>query len=161
MHDRLPPPADARSGHYDTRRRDGQSLRRSAEARSRNRPSHPRNRRAHRLRIVRLRIAAPPAERSDRPLSHPGRRYPRSGHREDAARPGIQAQRLPACHERIFGRLAHAHRAGETAAAPALDFPAGRADQPPGHRVDPVARGLPEKLQWRGVAHLARPGLSG
>ena len=36
-------------------------------------------------------------------------------------------------------------------AAPALDFPAGRADQPPGHRVDPVARGLPEKLQRRGL----------
>ena len=50
---------------------------------------------------------------------------------------------------------------GETAAAPAFDFPAGRADQSPGHRVDPVARGLPEKLQRRGAAHLARPRLSG
>ena len=58
-------------------------------------------------------------------------------------------------------RLAHAYRAGETAAQAALDLPAGRADEPPRHRVDSVARRVSPELQRRGAAHFARPRLSG
>ena len=55
----------------------------------------------------------------------------RSRHRKDAAGPRIQAHGFRPRHERVFGRLAHAYRAGETAAAPSFDLSAGRADQPP------------------------------
>ena len=47
------------------------------------------------------------------------------------------------------------------AAAPAFDLPARRAHEPPRHRVDPVARGVPARLQRRRAAHFARPGVSG
>ena len=50
---------------------------------------------------------------------------------KDAAGPRIQAHGFRPRHERVFGRLAHAYRAGETAAAPSFDLSAGRADQPP------------------------------
>jgi len=48
-----------------------------------------------------------------------------------------------------------------TAAATPLDLPAGRTDQPSGHRVDPVVGGVSEKLQRRRARHFARPRLSG
>ena len=103
------------------------------------------NRRAHRLRIARLRSVAAPVERRAGSLPHPRRRDARRRHRKDAAGTGFQAVGFRPRHLRVLGRLAHAHRAGQTAAATPLDLPAGRTDQPSGHRVDPVVGGVSEK----------------
>ena len=85
-------------------------------------------------------------KRSDRPLSHSGRRYPRSGHsRRRCSVWDSSAATSSVPRVEFSGGWRMRIVAGETAAAPAFDFPAGRADQSPGHRVDPVARGLPEK----------------
>ena len=96
-----------------------------------NRLSDARDRRTHRLRKRRIRTASASSERRAGPLPYPRRRHPRSRHRKDAAGPRIQAHGFRPRHERVFGRLAHAYRAGETAAAPSFDLSAGRADQPP------------------------------
>ena len=88
-----------------------------AEARGRDRGPDARDRRAHRLRKPRIRTAPAPSERRAGPLSYPRRRDPRRGHREDAAGPRVQTVGFRARHERVLGRLAHAHRARQTAAA--------------------------------------------
>ena len=161
MHGGLPAAADEGRRHDDARRGDGIGLQRGAGARSRNRRPDARNRRAHRLRIARLRSVAAPVERRAGSLPHPRRRDARRRHRKDAAGTGFQAVGFRPRHLRVLGRLAHAHRAGQTAAATPLDLPAGRTDQPSGHRVDPVVGGVSEKLQRRRARHFARPRLSG
>ena len=74
---------------------------------------------------------------------------------------GFQQRRLAAAHGGVFGRLADAHRAGETAAGKAEPAAAGRADQSPGSGSAQLAGSVSDELSERLRADLARPLFSG
>lgn len=58
---------------------------------------------------------------------------------------GLRALGLYAADLRVLGRMAHAHRAGQTAVAETRPAAVGRADEPPRHRIDRMAGGLSDE----------------
>ena len=93
---------------------------------------------------ARVRKAAAPVERCDRPLSHSRRMNREEGGRKDAARTGLPTKRLRTGDQRVQRRMADAHRTGEAAASPAVGIPARRTHESPRHREHRMARKLPE-----------------
>ena len=81
------------------------------------------------------------------------------GHRTERAR--LPQRGLDATNRRVLGRLADAHRAGETASGTAEYPAAGRADEPPGPGSAQLAGGVPDRLSVRVRADLARPVFPG
>ncbi len=74
-----------------------------------------------------------------------------------AARPRLRRRADRRRRRRAVGRLEDARRDGARAARPARRPADGRADQPPRHRVDHLARELPEVAARRAADDLARP----
>ena len=72
---------------------------------------------------------------------------------------GFSPDAVPRPAGHALGRLADARGPGPPPAPVAGPSPAGRADQPPGPRVPPVARGFPGGLRGDGGDHLPRPVL--
>ena len=59
--------------------------------------------------------------------------------------------------QRFQRRMAHAYRTGETPAPEPGRPAAGRADQPPGHRIHPMAGGFPHQQCQGSGSHQPRP----
>ena len=76
-----------------------------------------------------------------------------------AARAGLRRRADRRRRRRALGRLEDARRDGARAARPARRAADGRADQPPRHRVDHLARAVPQVAARRAVHDLARPRL--
>ena len=77
--------------------------------------------------------------------------------REVLARARLRRRAHRRRRRRALRRLEDARRDGARAAGPARRAADGRAHEPPRHRVDPVARGLPQGLPGRALHDLARP----
>ena len=74
-----------------------------------------------------------------------------------AARPGLRGRPDRWRRRRALGRLEDARGAGARAAGAARRAADGRADQPPGHRVDHLAGAVPQVVSRRAADDLARP----
>ena len=87
----------------------------------------------------------------------PRRLRARSAGARSAARPRLRRRADRRRRRRAVGRLEDARRHGARAARPARRPADGRADQPSRHRVDHLARELPEVAARRAADDLARP----
>ena len=87
----------------------------------------------------------------------PRRLRARGAGARDPARPRLRRRAHRRRRRRAVGRLEDARGDGPGAARPARRAADGRADQPPRHRVDHLARGLPQVAARRAADDLARP----
>ena len=87
----------------------------------------------------------------------PRRLRARSAGARSAARPRLRRRPDRRRRRRALRRLEDARRHGARAARPARRPADGRADQPPRHRVDHLARGVPQVAARRAAHDLARP----
>ena len=78
-----------------------------------------------------------------------------------AARPRVHPRGFPTADERFQRRLADAHRAGKAAVAKTGRAPARRADEPPRHRIYPMARRFSDQQRQSGDCHQPRPQVCG
>ena len=100
---------------------------------------------------------ARPLRRRSGGIRPPGRLRPGGAGARGAARPGLRRRADRRRRRRAVGRVEDARRHGARAARPAGRAADGRAHQPPRHRVDHLARGLPCVLQRRAADDVARP----
>ncbi len=87
----------------------------------------------------------------------PGRLRARGAGPRGAPRPRLRRRADRRRRGRALRRLEDARGDGARAARPARRAADGRADEPPRHRVDPLARGLPEEPPGRPLHDLPRP----
>ena len=100
---------------------------------------------------------ADPLRRGAGRVRAPGRLHARGAGARGAARAGAGGRPDRRRRRRALGRLEDARGAGPRAARQARRPADGRTDQPPGHRVDHLARAVPEVAERRAADDLARP----